>query len=141
MNGRFLTDETKVEDVRKRGIFMQRNLRLFIRAFLVCAIVGCTTDFLFNGFQFIVSDVVFDFIMDLILALITVYICGEVEQQMDVNDAMKFLRDNSLYVIENENTVIGVLSKYRQFFMGNLQYDKARGVIIGPKIVVKDKRG
>ncbi len=116
---------------------MLRNLKLFVRSFLLCAIIGCTIDFFFNGFQILAVDLVSDFIMDLLLATITVYICGEVEQKMDVNDAMKFLRDNSLNVIENESTIIGVLGRYRRFFMGNLQYDKNKGVIIGPKIIVK----
>ena len=120
---------------------MQRNLKLFIKSFLVCAIVECTMDFLFfNGFQVVTSDVISNLIMGLLLASITVYICGEVEQKMEVNDAMKFLRDNSLNVIEDENTVIGVLSKYRQFFMGNLQYDKTSEVLIGPKIVIKGNK-
>ena len=116
---------------------MRRNLMLFLKTFMVCAIIGCTIDFLFNGFQVVFADVISDFIMDLLLAAITVYICGEVEQKMDFEGAMKFLRDNSLRVIENENALIGILGKYRRFFMGDLQYDKKRGVIIGPKIVVK----
>ncbi len=116
---------------------MQRNLKLFFKTFIVCAIIGCTLDFLFNGFQVVLTDVISDFIMDLLLAIITVYICGEVEQKMSFDVAMKFLRDNSLRIIESEDTVIGVLSKYRRFFMGNLQYDKKRGVIIGPRVVVK----
>lgn len=70
---------------------MKRNLQLFVKTFLVCAIIGCTIDFLFNGFQVIAADVISDFIMDLLLAVITVYICGEARQKMNVNDAMKFL--------------------------------------------------
>lgn len=116
---------------------MQSNLKLFLKTFMVCAIIGCTLDFFFNGFQVIFTDVISDCIMDLLLAIITVYICGEVEQKMSFDDAMKFLRDNSLSIIENEDTVIGVLGKYRQFFMGNLQYDKKKKILLGPKIVVK----
>lgn len=116
---------------------MQSNLKLFLKTFMVCAIIGCTLDFFFNGFQVIFTDVISDCIMDLLLAIITVYICGEVEQKMSFDDAMKFFRDNSLSIIENEDTVIGVLGKYRQFFMGNLQYDKKKEILLGPKIVVK----
>lgn len=115
---------------------MQRNLRLFYRAFLVCACIGFLIDLLYNGFQVVVTDVISDFVMGLLLAAITVYICGEAEREMETDDAMKFLQVNSVDVIENEGTVIGTLDKYKQFYMGNLQYDKNRKVIIGSKIIV-----
>lgn len=60
---------------------MQRNLWLFLKTFLVCAVIGFIIDFLFNGFKIDFLEVMSDFIMDLLFAAITVCICGEAEQK------------------------------------------------------------
>lgn len=119
---------------------MQRNIKLFCRSFLLCAFLGFIIDFIFNGFQIVIGDIVSDLIMDLLLAAITLYLCEEVEREISADDAMDILKRHSLNIIENGDIVIGVLHKYRQFFLGNLQYDKQRGIIIGSKIFVLEKR-
>ncbi len=67
---------------------LKKNLKLFVRTFLVFAIIGCTIDFLFNGFQFVAADIAADLIEDVLLAAITVYICGEAKQKMNGKDAL-----------------------------------------------------
>lgn len=118
---------------------MQRNIKLFCRSFLLCALIGLIIDFIFNGFQIVIGNVVSDLIMDLLLAAITLYLCKEVEREISVDDAMEILKRHSLNIMDNGDIVIGVPNKYQQFFLGNLLYDKQRGIIIGSKIFVLEK--
>lgn len=106
---------------------------------MLCALIGLIIDFIFNGFQIVIGNVVSDLIMDLLLAAITLYLCKEVERETSVDDAMEILKRHSLNIMDNGDIVIGVPNKYQQFFWGNLQYDKQKGIIIGSKIFVLEK--
>lgn len=77
--------------------------------------------------------------MNLLLEVISVYICGEFERSMDMDDALKFLKENSINVIEKDDVIVGGLSKYKEFYMGNIQYDKVRRVMTGPKVIIKKR--
>lgn len=116
-----------------------RNFRIFYRTFLVCSLIGFVIDFFFNGFQIVIIDVISDCVMNLLLGAISVYVCGEFERSMDMDDALKFLKENTVNVIEKDDVIVGELGKYKEFYMGNIQYDKKRRVITGPKVVIKRK--
>ncbi len=116
-----------------------RNFSIFYRTFLVCSVIGFVIDFFFNGFQIVLIDVILDCVMNLLFGAISVYICGEFARSMDMDDALKFLKENCINVIERDDVIVGRLSKYKEFYMGNIQYDKVRRVMTGSKVIVKKR--
>lgn len=103
---------------------------IFIRTFILFTIVGVlveTVIYMINpdNYKLLFIEILVDVFINVLLGLIMVYLFKDEVNSISEEEALNIMNRNNASVKDFDKTLIGELSKYKRFFMGNIIYDKS----------------